>query len=684
MTPEEEYREELKWILQKIKKELLHAENLVDFNASRLTNRDPDSPSLDAIYKHLKDLERATVIRIVERYDDDDFSAYAYSFDAGAGVTGYKFIVDREKFATLYEKYFKPRPVENDKSFDFESEKRDIAAIDSADEYKIITDKWFNIKQILDALFKLLSPIDMNEAQTVTLNPKYLPDGQKRLFTSVISDMVRAGVIGGTHEITPPVVVTSALATSVTSGKYIPLKVAVFKAYRKKVSDLVAWIENDRAKFSKSGDGVVKKESEKREGGIVTDDSVPEEGEDDCFSYDGGPSAPYPNTDSELFILKKILLEHKHRDDGGFNAKELSFNNNSLADICRPIQLMIEDKILYLSGNTFPERSGDDKDDGIEDKRGFINWKVVEKLDKNPSEIDAVAGGVNFDTDIQDEVKLKGRLDIAIEEFMNDKVQNPDGFAYGMDKSKLEEALARNKKEPNEEKRKWIDENFVADGSSYLYAKQREIIISELTNRNAGEMVMPLNGFRDKSVDVLKTLLALEKENILRIKELQSNTMFDNDGNFIGLWATKDNPVAKIQILNVRASGAIKPRTKAGKDTSLASEKENLVGELPFATKPEFDEKKSRIMWNGHPCEIPINENSYFFCRRMFVPGFGEKVSELDISEQDEWVGGSPRSVYNAMNWVNGLIKGSYGIENDLFKTRKNYFWIRDELFKSP
>ena len=85
--------------LQKIKKELLHAgsDNLVDFNASSLTNRDPDSPSLDAVYKHIKDIERATVIRIVERYDGDGFGVYAYSLDAEAGVTGYKFIVDRAK-----------------------------------------------------------------------------------------------------------------------------------------------------------------------------------------------------------------------------------------------------------------------------------------------------------------------------------------------------------------------------------------------------------------------------------------------------------------------------------------------------------------------------------------------------------------------------------------------------------
>lgn len=655
MTPEEEYREELKWILQKIKKELLHAENLVDFNASRLTNRDPDSPSLDVIYKHLKDLERATVIRIVERYDDD-FSAYAYSFDAGAGVTGYKFIVDREKFATLYEKYFKPRPIENDRSFDFESEKRDIAAIDSADEYKIITDKWFNIKQILDALVKLLSPIDMNEVQTVTLNPKYLPDGQERLFTSVISDMVRAGVIGGTHEITPPVVVTSALATSVTSGKYIPLKVTVFKAYRKKVLDLVAWIETDRARFSKSDEGVAIRENEKPKSGTATNDSLPKteaEGEedDDCFSYDGGLSTAYTNSDLQLFILKKILLEHKLRDDAGFHAKELSFNNDTLTEICLPIELMIEDKILYLSANSWPRRE-ENHGFGIEDKRGFIDFNYVNMLEKNPAQIDA-SGGIVFDTEVQDEIRLKGRIDIAIEEFMNDRVQDPFDYAYMMDKAKQEE-ITKAKGAISDEEKPLVDFMLDVEPPTYLYKKQREIVLTMLSQKGGDEIAISLNDFEDKHVDVLKTLLALEKENVLRIKELKSNPIYDDNGSFVGKWSVKDQPMARVCILrDVEVNASV----SAPKNVALG-------GEIP-----RFDAINGDVIIGSTPCHIAdAGDLQYHVCNELLT---SSKSYELG-----KWLAQTVLQDSYARFGVVAEQAGA-GKVKELFKSER---WLRDAV----
>jgi hypothetical protein len=92
---------------------------------------------------------------------------------------------------------------------------------------------------------------------------------------------------------------------------------------------------------------------------------------ENVFNYDGGISTPYENTELELFILKKILIEHKRRDDAGFCAKELSFNHNSLKEICLIINRLMEDKILYLSANTKPENFGNK--DGIEDDNGFIN-----------------------------------------------------------------------------------------------------------------------------------------------------------------------------------------------------------------------------------------------------------------------------------------------------------------------
>jgi len=181
-----------------------------------------------------------------------------------------------------------------------------------------------------------------------------------------------------------------------------------------------------------------------------------EDEEDDVFSYDGGLSRPYENSDAELFILKKILLEHKRRSGAGFLAKELSFNNNSLEEVCEVINKLMEDKILYLAANTRPERDEKKGIDGIEDRRGFINRDLVKKLDENPQEMDKESGYVVFDTEVLDEVKLKGRIDIAIDEFMNDKVFNPLG--YMVDKAEVEKMLVQIKQQYSEKERKSLEE----------------------------------------------------------------------------------------------------------------------------------------------------------------------------------------------------------------------------------
>lgn len=274
------------------------------------------------------------------------------------------------------------------------------------------------------------------------------------------------------------------------------------------------------------------------------------EDEDDVFSYDGGISSPYENTDLELFILKKIQLEHKRRDDSGFLAKELSFNNNSLEEICRVINKLMEDKILYLSANTRPERT--EKEEGIENKDGFINWKMVERLDKAPQEMDTENGCVIFDTELLDEVKLKGRIDIAIEEFMNDKAYTPLGIM--MDKAELEKILESVEHETDKKKKNAVEEALTPKRITYPYYKQRAIIIDEISKDNKEELTLPLNNFRDEKVEVLKTLLALEKENLLRVTELRSSPVYDEKGNFLGRWSAADNPVARIYTLKTQAN----------------------------------------------------------------------------------------------------------------------------------
>jgi hypothetical protein len=265
-----------------------------------------------------------------------------------------------------------------------------------------------------------------------------------------------------------------------------------------------------------------------------------------------GISNPYENDDLDLFIMKKLLLEHKQRDDAGFFAKEFSFNNNSLEDICRVINRFMEDKILYLSGNTRPESFEEENIEGLIRKDGFINWELVRKLDDSPEKMDNLEGCVSFDTDVIDEVKLKGRLDIAIEEFMSDRGYNVLGRQSDI---KEVEKMAKDIKEStsykDEAERKLIYDHLVPKIIYYPYKKQREVVINEVIKDTSDERRIDLNNYSDPKVDMLKTLLALEKEGMLRIKELGNVPMFDfdSDKGFTGQWSAKDTPFARIQII---------------------------------------------------------------------------------------------------------------------------------------
>jgi len=272
------------------------------------------------------------------------------------------------------------------------------------------------------------------------------------------------------------------------------------------------------------------------------------EDDEDVFNYDGGISSPYENTDLELYIMKMILLEHKRRDDAGFSAKEFSFKNNTLKEICRVIERLMEDKILYLSANTRPERIEDEG--GIEGEDGFINWKTVEKFEDDTQRMDIEKRRVLFDVEVTDEVKLKGRIDIAIEEFMNDKIYN--NLGYMMSKTEIDGIILRIKKERDNTLKSALEKIYEQLNASLPYYKQRSIIIDEISKSNNEEISMSLNNYNNGQVDLFKTLLALEKENLLRITELKSNPTYDLNGNFIGKWHEPDNPVAKINILKIQ------------------------------------------------------------------------------------------------------------------------------------
>ena len=242
MSIEEEHREELKWVLQRIKKELLHAGDLVDFNASRLTNRDPDSPSLDAIYKHLKDLERATVIRFVERYDGDGYSAYGYSLDAEARVTGYKFVVDREKFETFYhamvEVKVHRKDLSSDDAVDFDEEKERISAIGQKEDYDIELSRWTWTKNILDQIYIQLAP---NEAHGQTIRQIDISKVPESISRGILGDLWDRGICGYGGPLSG-----ESERIAMRNGNHILIRdIDRFRTYRDGVSDFVKWIKRD-------------------------------------------------------------------------------------------------------------------------------------------------------------------------------------------------------------------------------------------------------------------------------------------------------------------------------------------------------------------------------------------------------------------------------------------------------
>ena len=77
----------------------------------------------------------------------------------------------------------------------------------------------------------------------------------------------------------------------------------------------------------------------------------------------------------------------------------------------------------------------------------------------------------------------------------------------------------------------------------------------------------------------------------------------------------------------------------------------------------------------GKPCEIPINTNQYFLCKKMFSIPLGTPVKEIDILDMIDWARDTKRSVYDAMLAVNKKAKQSLGIEK-LLRWNAGRVWV--------
>lgn len=233
--------------------------------------------------------------------------------------------------------------------------------------------------------------------------------------------------------------------------------------------------------------------------------------------------------DLDLYLKKKILVE-SWRDDLPHQISELSFNNNTIEQICYSLWDLFVSEIIFFGANTFPEDILVETDPRFHQEIAF-NWNLIRDLDNNPHKIES---GYGFDIEVLDRERLKKDVDEEVEEFVSNKVN----------KEKIEGA-----------KDFYPDTKFLETPSHlrgvshnyYAYKRQKEILlnfIATLYEKFENEiLVTKFDEIIDKNVNVLRTLLALEAEGFFSINELRNDKKE---------WTDKDIVYAKIQLTKTK------------------------------------------------------------------------------------------------------------------------------------
>lgn len=128
-----------------------------------------------------------------------------------------------------------------ERAFSFNKGRENIQAIKTADDYKIARDNWLGIKQILDAIFKRLSPLETG-IKTLSF-PENLPESQMALLPSVIENMFSAGI--ATAQGFNVGVLTTGDEMPQRSSRIVIIDKEAFEDYKREVSRLCEFIEQD-------------------------------------------------------------------------------------------------------------------------------------------------------------------------------------------------------------------------------------------------------------------------------------------------------------------------------------------------------------------------------------------------------------------------------------------------------
>ena len=120
-------------------------------------------------------------------------------------------------------------------------EKKRVKKINSGMDHRSIGLKWLNIKRILDALYKLISPLGNNQHE-IKINPNKF---ESNLFISVLDDLYNANITDYPDCGKGSIIQTSDSIREYYSGVIILKDKKLFEDYRARVSDLCHFIEKD-------------------------------------------------------------------------------------------------------------------------------------------------------------------------------------------------------------------------------------------------------------------------------------------------------------------------------------------------------------------------------------------------------------------------------------------------------
>ncbi|MDD5551766.1 MAG: hypothetical protein PHI88_01205 [Candidatus Pacebacteria bacterium] len=326
----------------------------------------------------------------------------------------------------------------------------------------------------------------------------------------------------------------------------------------------------------------------------------------------------YQRSDPEAYMLKMILMYHEIRDDLGFSVKELSLNRDKIEDICNVLNVLEIDKIINILPNTSPEILFNEKENLPLD---FVKAKKMDRDHK------LIPKWFFFEIEVINLSKLKNRLDVIIEDFINDRILMPQGI-------------------------------FPLPKTSMSYEVQKGLFLQKIlrTYDPGNKIITWFNDFKKTKISFIKVILGLEKENIIRIKELRNDATLNDSGEFKPDWFEKDNVCAEIQMLNYELAKELAGYSKTGRDIGHSM---------------TFDESKGVLFIGDKRIKTTKFSNQYNMLKVIFKDDYSKKMdwqySEIMeiIDFQQDW-----ESLYNVAYALNNKIAKETGIK-DFFITTK-------------